>query len=226
VVADLIVPSPADVTALGLIDEPDEDTLSLRLSSDLDGVFAEVVTTYERAVFTTSLRVSDRSADAEDLAAETFLRAYAALRRYPPERIADLQLRPWLITICLNQWRNQVRTASRRPAVAPLSGLAGFSPSTGLDSSPGSGAGPEPSGAAESPEDRAERHDVADHLKAALRQLPTKQRVAVVLRHIVGLSQVELAEVLACPEGTARSHVSRGLDRLRVLLAHDKEILP
>jgi RNA polymerase sigma-70 factor (ECF subfamily) len=193
------------VAASGPIGRP--DSLAARLSQDLDGVFAEVVTTFEGPVFTTALRLTGRADEAEDLAAETFLRAYAGLRRYPPVRIADLQLRPWLVTICLNQWRNQVRTARRRPL---------------LEAAPGSSS-PEPSSAGESPEDRVERLDQAGSLAAALQQLPTKQRIAVVLRHIVGLPYAEVAEALACPEGTAKSHVSRGLDQLRVLLPHVAE---
>lgn len=182
------------------------ESLTARLGRDLDGVFAEVVTCFEEAVYTTALRISGVPGDAEDLAAETFLRAYSALRRYSPPRIEQLQLRPWLITICLNQWRNQVRTAARRP-VSVVPAEEALSPD-------------------ESPEDRAQRHDESDQLAAMLQQLPTAQRVAVVLRHAVGLSYAEVAEVLACPEGTAKSHVRRGLDRLRTLLPADQEVLP
>jgi RNA polymerase sigma-70 factor (ECF subfamily) len=48
-------------------------------------------------------------------------------------------------------------------------------------------------------------------------QLPVTQRLAVVLRHVVGLPMAEIAAVLKCPEGTAKSHVSRGLSKLRTL---------
>ncbi|HEX5346742.1 MAG TPA: sigma factor-like helix-turn-helix DNA-binding protein [Pseudonocardiaceae bacterium] len=40
----------------------------------------------------------------------------------------------------------------------------------------------------------------------------------MVLRHVVGLPTSEVAEVLGCPDGTAKSHISRGLHRLRALL--------
>lgn len=184
--------------------------LPARLSRDLDAVFAEVVEAFQGAVYTTALRMTGHAGDAEDLAAETFLRAYAALRSYSPDRITVLHLRPWLITICLNQWRNQVRAASRRPAVAPSA--RGW-----VDQAAGG----------ESPSSRVERLDDAEQLVWALRQLPPKTQIAVVLRHIVGLSPAEVAEVLGCPEGTARSHVSRGLDRLRLLLSPDSpEVLP
>jgi RNA polymerase sigma-70 factor (ECF subfamily) len=186
--------------------------LTLRLNQDLDAAFAEVVSEFEGAVFSTALRMSGRSDDADDLAAETFLRAYAALRRYSPERIEELELRPWLITICLNLWRNEVRAASRRPATVSARS-ATEAPAE------------RPSGR-ESPEASAERRDDAAHLAALLLRLADKQRAAVVLRHIVGLSYAEVADVLGCPESTAKSHVRRGLDQLRALLTVDPEVLP
>jgi RNA polymerase sigma-70 factor (ECF subfamily) len=194
------------VAAIDIGDVP----LTLRLSRDVDGAFAEVVSSLEGAVFTTALRVSGARQDAEDLAAETFLRAYAALRRYPPARIEELQLRPWLLTICLNLWRNQVRAASRRPQRVPR-------PSPDPPELPAPG---------ESPEDHAERRHQADRLAGLLVQLPDRQRIAVVLRHVVGLSYAEVAEVVGCPESTAKSHVRRGVGQLRFLLGDDSEVLP
>src|SRR6476659_8864954 len=48
-------------------------------------------------------------------------------------------------------------------------------------------------------------------LEAALAQLPPRQRAAVVLRYYQGLPEKQVAEVLGCPLGTARSHASRGV---------------
>jgi hypothetical protein len=48
-----------------------------------------------------------------------------------------------------------------------------------------------------------------------MRQLPDAQREAVALRHIGGLPIAEVATLLGCPQGTAKSHVSRGLRQLR-----------
>jgi RNA polymerase sigma-70 factor (ECF subfamily) len=170
------------------------------LGEDLNGAFDGLVSSYERVVYTTALRLTGRPGDAEDLAAETFLRAYQALRGYPRQRIEQLQPRPWLITILLNVWRNQLRTASRRPTAVPLEAAG------------------QPEATVEGPEDRAQRRQGEADLAALLTTLPSQQRVAVVLRHVAGLSYAELATVLACPEGTAKSHVSRGLNRLRTLL--------
>ncbi|MEE4417771.1 MULTISPECIES: SigE family RNA polymerase sigma factor [Streptomyces] len=55
-------------------------------------------------------------------------------------------------------------------------------------------------------------------LEAALAMLPVRQRAAVVLRYYQDLSEVQVAEALGCPVGTARSLTSRGVTRLRQFL--------
>ena len=58
-------------------------------------------------------------------------------------------------------------------------------------------------------------------LLAALRQMPEKQRVTVVLRYYDDLSEAQTAEVMRCSVGTVKSNASRGLVQLRnVLAAH------
>lgn len=56
-------------------------------------------------------------------------------------------------------------------------------------------------------------------LEGALAQLPARQRAAVVLRYYQDLPEKQVAEALGCPVGTARSHASRGVARLRRILA-------
>ena len=180
------------------------EDLPLRLSEDLEAAFPDVVAGYQQAVFSVALRMSGGTEDAADLAAEAFLRAYAALRAYPPERIGELQLRPWLVTIVLNVVRNWARTAARRPVQVKLE------------------AGGEPTDGGETPEEQAQRHDGQARVGGLLTELPDRQRTAVVLRHVVGLPYAEMALVMGCPEGTAKSHVARGLQRLRALLPEEE----
>ena len=54
---------------------------------------------------------------------------------------------------------------------------------------------------------------------AALRRLPPRQRAAVVLRYCEDLPESQVAQALGCPVGTARSHASRGVARLRQILS-------
>ena len=59
-------------------------------------------------------------------------------------------------------------------------------------------------------------------VRAALLEVPPRQRAALVLRYYLGLTQEETATVLGCSTGTAKSQVSRGLGKLRDLLAAEQ----
>ncbi|MFI6922035.1 RNA polymerase sigma factor [Nonomuraea spiralis] len=175
------------------------DPVRKALLDDLDEGFAELYATYRGLVFSTALRLSGRWADAEDLTAEAFLRAYRALSGYDRDRVAALQPRAWLMTILMNIWRNCARAKSRKPP-------------PDLRDEPVDE--PDP---AQDVEEAAVRRETGDELSELLGLLPDEQRAAVVLRHVVDLPVSEIATVLKIPQGTVKSHVSRGLRRLREL---------
>ncbi|MFC9974567.1 RNA polymerase sigma factor [Spirillospora sp. NPDC127200] len=183
----------------GPVQDPVAAEVLAALADDLDGGFAVLYEAYQNAVFSTALRLCGRWAEAEDLAAETFLRAYRALCGYDADRIGQLRPRPWLLTILTNLWRNGLRTAARRPRTGPLEEAS------------------DPVAPGEDVEATAARHETGRELTAHLARLPTAQRAAVVLRHVTDLPIAEIAAVLDLPEGTVKSHISRGLARLRRL---------
>ncbi|MFD0534174.1 RNA polymerase sigma factor [Actinomadura luteofluorescens] len=184
---------------------PGGDTAGARvaaaLARDLDEGFAALYEAYRGAVFSTALRLCGRWAEAEDLSAEAFLRAYRALTGYEEARIAGLRPRAWLLTILTNVWRNSLRSAARRPPPGPIEDA------------------PDPPDPGEGVEDAAARHETGRELVGLLARLPHQQRAAVVLRHVTDLPVAEIAAVLDLPEGTVKSHISRGLARLRALRA-------
>jgi len=164
--------------------------LAAALADDLDAAFPTLVETFGRDVYSLALRLSGRS-DAEDTAQDAFMRAYAALRTYEPKRIADLALRPWVVTIALNVVRNRLRTTARHPTRS----LTGERPAAAVS-------------------DVDERLTLA----AALGELPLPARQAIVLRHVIGCSTDETAAILDRPAGTVKAQVARGLAALRTRL--------
>lgn len=181
------------------MDMPAEQ-LPTALVVDLDTGFVELVREYENLVYSVARRLSRRAEDAEDLAADTFLRAFRALSGYDAARIHQLRLRPWLLTILRNTARNAARDAGRRPDPPPS-----FEPVEEPATGP-------------SVEELVVAGQTGREWDALLRRLPERQRLAVLLRHVEGLPTAEVAQVLGCPEGTAKSHISRGLQTLRALL--------
>ncbi|MGA8295414.1 MAG: RNA polymerase sigma factor [Acidimicrobiales bacterium] len=174
-----------------------DDEIVTSMRRDLDAGFVQMVESYAPIVTTLAGRVSGRAEDAEDLAAETFFRAYRALRNYNERRLRELQVRPWLVTIALNLARNSTRDAQRRPKQTAITETT------------------EPPAPARETSEIALGSVERDDLARRLSSLSEPERVAVVLRHVVELPVAEIAEVLGCKEATARSHIARGLAHLR-----------
>lgn len=170
-----------------------EIDLCARLASDLEGAFPEVVELLSGDVFSGLRRLAGHHA-AEDLMQETFIRAYRALGTYDTDRIGALKLRGWIWTIALNLGRNHARDKARRPIPVALEDRHGIEDPELPDSA------------------------AWDRRLAAL---PTPQKRAVVLRHVVGLDYPEIAEATGRAEGTVKSDVHRGLERLRTIMENE-----
>ncbi len=183
----------------------DDTELARHLALDLDGTFEALVHAHADRCHSIALRLTGNPHDAEEVAQDALVRAYRALAGYDTDRIRELRIRPWLVTIVLNLCRNRARSRHRNPPT-PLDPLvdAGREPAAGLDTDP---AGLAVAGAAR------------DRLAAHLAALPERYRVPVVLRHVDDLSYAELAAVLGRPEGTLKAQVHRGLALLRASLA-------
>lgn len=177
------------------------DELTARLAADHRSAFADLITAHQDLVFGIALRVTRDAAAAEDVAQDSFVNAYRALGRYSPDRIAALRLRPWLARIALNLARNHVR--DRRPH----------------DGEEIAAAVPSPAG--EQPLSLVQRREERELWNRLLSGLPDRYRLAVALRHVEGLSYVELAGALGRPLGSVKSDVHRGVALLRA--AYDAE---
>ena len=154
--------------------------------------FTALVREHGDAVFGLALRrVGDRGL-AEDLAQETFLRAWRARASYRGET----SVRGWLCTIAVNVVRDWARRRSRRPTESfePVVVDVGSS--------------------ADDPAARAEVAEAIERLRAALGLLPANHREMFLLRERDGLSYAEIASVLACPIGTVMSGLARARERL------------
>jgi RNA polymerase sigma factor (sigma-70 family) len=181
------------------------DDLTSRLAADLDDAFPDLVRRVQDGVFSGALRMTGNRADAEEITQEALVRAYRALRGYPPERIRALRPAGWVWTIAANLCRNRSRARSRRPETALPAGLEAVE-------DPGAGT-----------EERAVGSIGLAHLAGHLAALPWPMRAAVVLRHVVGLGYQEIAEALDRPQGTVKADVHRGLTRLRAAVEREED---
>jgi len=159
----------------------------------VDHLFERMVHEHKDRIFAASLAMTGNRHDAEEVAQDTFLRAYRALCTYSPQRIRELKERAWLHRIAVNVARNRVRGV--HPRLVELNGSES-------DHAPG-------------PEAKVMERMQIDELATRVAGLPARYREAVVLRHVRELSYAEVAEALRQPVGTVKANVHRGLKLLR-----------
>lgn len=156
-----------------------------------------LVRLYQEPVFRLAYLILGDAADAEDVAQETFVRAYLALDRFDTER----PLRPWLLSIGANLARNRRRSLGRYWAALQRAFQA------------------EPEPYHPAPDLTAATE--AQRLREAVQRLRPDAQDIIYARYFLGLSEAETAEMLDIAPGTAKSRHSRALSRLRGIIAAD-----
>lgn len=141
---------------------------------------------------------------AEDLVQETFAAAATSLRRFKGRSSPYT----WLYGIMLNKFRRWLRKKGRRPL--SLHAPAG-------DEESGSAAQILPDDAP-LPEERAQSREAAALVRDAIEELSADHRMAIELRFVEDLPYEEIARILDCPVGTAKSRVHYALRRIGDLL--------
>jgi RNA polymerase sigma-70 factor (ECF subfamily) len=145
--------------------------------------FDDLMRQYQRLVLVTALRLTGSLPDAQDISQDVFLKLYRNL-----SRLDTASLTSWLYRVTVNACYDRRR---RRRPEDPVE-YAEQLPATATDP-------------LESLTD-AERRSV---LALSLRRLPEKERAALVLRDLEGLSTEETAQILGSSEATVRSQVSK-----------------
>ncbi|HEX7172180.1 MAG TPA: sigma-70 family RNA polymerase sigma factor [Candidatus Limnocylindria bacterium] len=157
--------------------------------------FGHLVERETRSVYRASLRILGRSHDAEDVTQESFVAAYRAIRTYRGEG----SLRAWLLRIATRQ---SFRRLSQRRGTVDLEAI----PAPRL-----ADASNEPTRVVIDLESRRAVQD-------AVAALPDPYREVVALRFFADLSLAEVADATGRPVNTVKTHLRRGLERLRPAL--------
>ena len=167
-----------------------EAALMVDLPRSVSESFEQVVRRREAQVLRIAYRMLGNWADAEDVAQEAFLKLHRRGLSFDHENACAA----WLYRVTVNLCVDRVR--ARKPMIELME----------LPSGEGSA------------EQDAIREQEKRRLMAALTQLPPRERAAVILREIEGLSSEEAAAILGSSAGTIRSQVFKAIARLRELL--------
>lgn len=188
-------PTPGRTSDAG----PDDRTLVAASQRGDQAAFGEIVRRYQRAVHRLAWSLTRSAADADDLAQETFVRAWGAIGRFEPGQ----PLFPWLARIVTNQAFSLFRTRRRRPETS-IDALLEAGQQWGVD---------------DDPADHSANSERDAHLRECFDELAPEHQAVLALRAVQDLSYDEIARALEVPVGTVMSRLSRARAELRRRLA-------
>lgn len=183
---------PADGFAARLVrgpalrTQPDRRLVTL-VREGYEAAFEEIVRRYGKPL--TRYAASIVGSRGEDVTQDAFSKALLALRR---DSDAEIELRPWLFRIVRNTALNDLRDSPPTPELL-------------AEAIVGKG----------SPAEEAERREELADLMHRLQSLPDRQRAAIVMRELEGLSHEEIAAALGLSGGAARQAIFRARQALR-----------
>ena len=183
---------------------PDSDAqLVARTVAGDDRAFELLVIKYQRRIQRLIGRMVRDVDLVEDIAQESFIRAYRALHQFRGEA----QFYTWLYRIAVNTAKKTLLDLKHDPLVTE----AAWRPDGDDDETFRPGTEPI---AEETPETQLAAREIATAVQAALEALPDDLRQAVTLREIEGLSYEDIAAVMGCPIGTVRSRIFRAREAI------------
>ncbi len=157
------------------------------------------MTRYGNLVWALTRRFMGRGMDGEDAVQEIFIELWKSASRFDPAKGTEAQ---FIATIARRRLIDRLRRKSRRPPPQPLGELA--------DNLPGAR------------DDTVELHDEAVRAQSAVARLRPEQQQVLRLSIERGLTHEEIAAEISMPLGTVKTHVRRGLIKLRQLLSGDR----
>ena len=161
--------------------------------------FELLVMKYQRRIFRLIMRFIRDPAQAEDVAQETFLRAYRAI----PQFRGESQFYTWLYRIAVNTAKKAIAEGAREVSLHEHPADGGET--SGFD---------EHLSDLETPEAVLAGRQVVRTVNAAIDGLPEDLRTAIALREIEGMSYEDIARAMSCPVGTVRSRIFRAREAI------------
>jgi RNA polymerase sigma-70 factor (ECF subfamily) len=184
-----------------------DQALVQRVQSGEKRAFDLLVGKYQHKVTSLISRYIHDWSECQDVAQETFIRAYRALANFR----GDSQFYTWLYKIAVNTAKNHLVSMGRRPPTDDVDATDAVQYDGGSRLRD-----------TDTPEHELMRQEIERTVAATVEALPDELRMAITLREVEGLSYEEIAEAMDCPIGTVRSRIFRARDaidqKLRPLL--------
>jgi RNA polymerase sigma-70 factor (ECF subfamily) len=188
----------------------DDRELASLAAEGREPAFRELLARYERPVFSLIYRMVRDRAQAEDLAQETFVRAFQAIDRYDPSyRFAN-----WIFKIANNHTIDHLRR--KKLDTVSIDGSPHATSPEERERTSLSLASTE-----ETPADYVEHKELGGQIERAIGRLRPEYRAVILLRHVEGHAYEEIADIMGIPLGTVKTYLHRARAELKESLADE-----
>lgn len=170
----------------------DEQELINNVRQGSHDAFRVLVQTYMKQAYDVAFSIVGNHDDADDVTQEAFVKVHRSIVAFR----GDSGFSTWLFRIVTNCSLNRLKQRKRkqrREVELAVADLEVVSMNAGI----------------------VNTEDPRIYVERALHELPTLQRAVVMLRHMNGLSTRQVSRILDCSEGTVKTHLHRGLKKMR-----------
>ena len=184
---------------------PEEALFVLRLRSNEDSAYDELVRSYHAPLYHIACRMLRDPGEAADVTQDIFVKVFRNIGRFR----GQCSLKTWIFKIGFREILNRIRWSRRRFRQSTVP-FEQHSESANGESPP-----PQIADCGLTPEAALERRERADAIQQALWKLSSEHRSIVVLRDIQGFSYSEISEILGVSTGTVKSRLARARTDLK-----------
>ena len=177
-----------------------------------EAAYRELISRYQRPVYSLIFRMVRNRELAEDLAQDTFVKVLNAIESYRPE----YKFSSWIFKIANNAAIDHLRRRSLD--TLSLDGSPHAENSEAIEATT-----LQVSDSAESPLDEVANRELGTSIETAIASLRPEYHSCILLRHVEGRSYEEIAEILDLPLGTVKTYIHRARNELRILLANTRD---
>jgi RNA polymerase sigma-70 factor (ECF subfamily) len=178
---------------------PRDDRQLIQQAKDGDrDAFRILMQRYMKQAYNVAHRFVGDHDSAEDITQEAFVKVHAALQSYRGDSEFSTWLHRIVVNLALTKKRSERSKMDRHVRYDDAREVASH----------------------DHHHDALVVSEQQAHVERALHELPTLQRAVVILRHLNGLSTKQVSDILHCSEGTVKTHLFRGLKKMKSKLAY------
>ncbi|MEW6624629.1 MAG: sigma-70 family RNA polymerase sigma factor [Bacillota bacterium] len=169
----------------------DEALVNLTVNGDKNA-FCELITRYEKQIYSLTYRLTNNPEDAQDLAQEVFSKIYQVLDKYDKGR----PFFPWMYKVASNVCYSRLRSQKAKAQEVSIDKVIEFAPLAPQRDT--------------HPEEYSLARETQRLVQQAIAELPEKYRVPLVLKYLEELSYKRISEILDLPVTTIETRLYRG----------------